>query len=237
MIKLFRNIRKQLIEKGNIQKYLLYAIGEIFLVVIGILIALQINNWNNQKLLNRTELRIYENIKNQVIEDAELLEGVIEYNTFYYEQYVYANTIVEQNDRNKIDSLFKIVPNILRYSDFNKSGNIYQNLINSGDLKLLKNEEIIERIQRLEELYIYVNRLEENHYQVILGYGAKGIIDNLNFTTGHIERPDEIYSFQFQNLLYTFMDMSREKNDVYSRALNEIQMISKLIDLELNEES
>jgi hypothetical protein len=44
MIKLIRYIRKSLIAQGKITKYLKYAIGEIFLVVIGILIALQINN-------------------------------------------------------------------------------------------------------------------------------------------------------------------------------------------------
>ena len=50
MIKFFRKIRCDLIEKNKTRKYLKYAIGEIVLVVIGILISLQINNWNeNQK--------------------------------------------------------------------------------------------------------------------------------------------------------------------------------------------
>ena len=46
MIKFFRNIRQSLIMENKTSKYLKYAIGEILLVVIGILIALQINNWN-----------------------------------------------------------------------------------------------------------------------------------------------------------------------------------------------
>ena len=50
MIKFFRQIRQRMIKENKMSKYLLYAIGEIILVVIGILIALQINNWNqNQK--------------------------------------------------------------------------------------------------------------------------------------------------------------------------------------------
>jgi len=49
MLKFFRTIRKKLIEEDNVRKYLLYAIGEILLVVIGILIALQVNNWNEAR--------------------------------------------------------------------------------------------------------------------------------------------------------------------------------------------
>ena len=49
MIKFFRKIRQNLLSEGKTGKYLKYAIGEIFLVVIGILIALQINNWNEHR--------------------------------------------------------------------------------------------------------------------------------------------------------------------------------------------
>jgi len=49
MIKFFRRIRQKLITEGSLSKYLIYAIGEILLVVIGILIALQINNWNEKQ--------------------------------------------------------------------------------------------------------------------------------------------------------------------------------------------
>jgi len=55
MIKIFRKIRKTLVSQGNVTKYLAYAIGEIVLVVIGILIALQVNNWNASKKLRQEE--------------------------------------------------------------------------------------------------------------------------------------------------------------------------------------
>ena len=58
MIKLFRNIRKNLLNEGKTTKYFKYAIGEIVLVVIGILIALQINNWNENRILENQELDI-----------------------------------------------------------------------------------------------------------------------------------------------------------------------------------
>jgi hypothetical protein len=57
MIKLFRNIRKNLLNEGKTTKYFKYAIGEIILVVIGILIALSINNWNKQNEDRKLEKR------------------------------------------------------------------------------------------------------------------------------------------------------------------------------------
>jgi hypothetical protein len=62
MIKLFRNIRKKLLEEGKITNYLKYAIGEIILVVIGILIALQINNWNEGRKTKQEESVILNNL-------------------------------------------------------------------------------------------------------------------------------------------------------------------------------
>lgn len=58
MIKFFRRIRQKLLEENRFSKYLLYAIGEIILVVIGILIALQINNWNENQIQRKKERNI-----------------------------------------------------------------------------------------------------------------------------------------------------------------------------------
>ena len=58
MIKFFRHIRKRLLSEGKTGKYLTYAIGEIVLVVIGILIALQINNWNETRQIKKVEKEI-----------------------------------------------------------------------------------------------------------------------------------------------------------------------------------
>ncbi|MCO4822170.1 MAG: hypothetical protein KC469_08885, partial [Flavobacteriaceae bacterium] len=63
MIKFFRKIRYDLMEKNKTGKYFKYAIGEIILVVIGILIALQINNWNENKKLVVKEMKIVKEIK------------------------------------------------------------------------------------------------------------------------------------------------------------------------------
>ena len=71
MIKFFRKIRQRLLSENKFSKYLIYAIGEVFLVVIGILIALQINTWNENKLKTKKELFHLENILSSLQDDLD----------------------------------------------------------------------------------------------------------------------------------------------------------------------
>ncbi len=71
MIKFFRKIRQQMLTENKSSKYLLYAIGEIFLVVIGILIALQINNWNENEKTAAFELELLHSFKDGLEHDLE----------------------------------------------------------------------------------------------------------------------------------------------------------------------
>jgi hypothetical protein len=82
MIKLFKNIRRSLISENNTTKYLKYAIGEIALVVIGILLALQINNWNEIRLQKNEFHNILETISKDLKRDT-LVAGII---IKYYEK-------------------------------------------------------------------------------------------------------------------------------------------------------
>lgn len=77
MIKFFRKIRQQLLKENRFSKYLLYAIGEIFLVVIGILIALQINNWNESRKSKRTANEVYTNLLTSLEQDSVEVERTI----------------------------------------------------------------------------------------------------------------------------------------------------------------
>jgi len=59
MLKFFRTIRRRLLDSGRLRRYLVYALGEIILVVIGILIALQINNWNEDRKKPANAVQIF----------------------------------------------------------------------------------------------------------------------------------------------------------------------------------
>ncbi|WP_018126918.1 DUF6090 family protein [Balneola vulgaris] len=69
MLKFFRRIRKKLLSDNKLSKYLIYAIGEIVLVVIGILIALQINNWNENTKLKELEKDLLKEVHNSLLKD------------------------------------------------------------------------------------------------------------------------------------------------------------------------
>lgn len=80
MIKFFRRIREKLLTEGKVSKYLLYASGEIVLVMIGILLALQVNNWNEEKKSKADEIKLLQELRKDVAFSVGELDSVIYYN-------------------------------------------------------------------------------------------------------------------------------------------------------------
>jgi len=233
MIKFFRRIRQNLIKENKVSRYVLYAVGEIVLVVIGIMIALSINNWNQERTNRTEEQNYYRNIQRQLSEDKGLIEGNIDYNNSFLKQFKYAIEIIEKNDRSSKDSLAKISLNLQRFSDFHRQSNIYQAMINSGEIKLLKNQKIIDKLQRLEETYIYINKLEETHSQAVMTFVVPNIVSSIKVHSMRVENAEIMYSFQFQNQFTLFTGLMSEKNEIYQEALDRIDVIHDLIAKEL----
>ena len=69
MIKFFRKIRQNLLMENKTGRYLKYAIGEIILVMIGILLALQVNNWNQQRIAMQKEQLLLEALHDEFVEN------------------------------------------------------------------------------------------------------------------------------------------------------------------------
>ena len=111
MIKLFRNIRQHMIKQNKVSNYLFYAVGEIVLVVIGILIALQVNNWNELRKLKTTEREFFKGVRNDLIQDKAYMNSVIEKQDEKIAIYNFLDndfSALYNNDRKKLDSLLRI---------------------------------------------------------------------------------------------------------------------------------
>ncbi|MFT4661024.1 MAG: hypothetical protein ACI8XB_001295 [Patiriisocius sp.] len=77
MIKFFRHIRKSILTENKTGKYFKYAIGEILLVMVGILLALQVSNWNQERVAAQKEQLLLEALHNEFIENKTQLEHIV----------------------------------------------------------------------------------------------------------------------------------------------------------------
>ena len=107
MIKFFRGIRKKLISENMVNKYLLYAIGEIVLVVLGILIALQINNWNNERIAHNQMISFLIELKNDLQRDTTNFSRSIS----IYQQIIKSKEYLKLSNFESVptDSLFQLI--------------------------------------------------------------------------------------------------------------------------------
>ncbi|WP_019669310.1 hypothetical protein [Eudoraea adriatica] len=144
MLKFFRRIRQQLLTQNKLSKYLLYAIGEIILVVIGILIALQINNWNQDRIRKQEEFNILKAIKIGLEKDKR----DILYNTKRINSSISsANKVIYalENELPYNDSIAICLGDLMFPVMFVHSTSAFETLKSKG-IDLIKNTELREKI-------------------------------------------------------------------------------------------
>lgn len=168
MIKFFRKIRQNLLSQGKTGKYFKYAIGEIILVVIGILIALQINNWNNERLREKDEQVII----NQLIADLKESQKGLEKRITWETEMAQASAKVchafwKKNPPN--DSIFKHMLRPLGSFTYSPTLGTARSLINSGKINIIKSDSIKNFITTYVEKVEYkvqdIKRYEETYYR------------------------------------------------------------------------
>jgi hypothetical protein len=150
MIKFFRKIRQNLLSEGKTGKYLKYAIGEIILVVIGILIALQINNWNETRIQSIAEKEFISSLKYDLKQDKFFIESVIELNEPRIEVYRILNDDIYNlytNDRESLDSIFKIYFRSQR--TFYPISGSYESAVSGNQLTIFRNKALVNKVVKL----------------------------------------------------------------------------------------
>lgn len=223
MIKFFRHIRQNTLKENKFSKYLLYAMGEIILVVIGILIALSINNWNenlkNKKLEISYLKRIYKDLDNDLLQFERTIKLAQERNkrVLFLEQAIKDSQLVNKSSDYFVKSIvyanYTYRPAISNHS--------FEELKSSGRLELINNENLRVSIAKYYDLEFSYSQFEFIREDVQLKYNeySRGILnqEQLNWVITTYNLPDSLSNIS-----------KKELDDIYQRFLSKKEFHSIL---------
>jgi len=151
MLKYFRKIRRKLIEEGSLKRYLIYSVGEILLVVIGILLALQINTWSN----NSNEKKLEEYYLSQIVQDLTTDKEMLIDLELKLDNKLpkIENLLLEfHNDFNALTlkaAFQDYIDNVWSGNYFKTNSTTYEEMKSSGKLGLIKDKVLRNEIMKL----------------------------------------------------------------------------------------
>ncbi|TDQ17017.1 hypothetical protein DFQ04_1665 [Algoriphagus boseongensis] len=152
MISFFRKIREKLLSQNRITRYLVYAVGEIFLVVIGILIALQVNTWNENRLNRKLEIKYLKGLQRDLDRDIKGLD----YMTSYRKDVINSSLkVMKMEAPSSLDELIEVNKDFIVihfWNEFTPNNNTFQELTSSGNLSLIKSDSIKDLLMSMEAL-------------------------------------------------------------------------------------
>ncbi|MBX2845882.1 MAG: hypothetical protein KTR13_06665 [Saprospiraceae bacterium] len=253
MFKFFQKARQQLLKENKFTKYLFYAIGEILLVVIGILIALGVNNLSQRKALKNKEKTYLEGLKQEFIVSKEKLLELLEVNE---ESYQSAKEILELiHDDSNFEE--KRLSNLLfmaygRDLTYNPNVSLLQEMISSGSIKDISNADLrlqltnwLPRIQDIkrqeEELTLQreksIDLMRSGDYSIKTIFDQAGISEVFDLPTeGRQVKSNRaiLSSREFENNTLTFFLTAHIiENSHYQPLLDNVEQTLSLIDEEL----
>lgn len=150
MIKIFTKIKENLLSEGKIGRYLKYAIGEIVLIVFGILIALSIDNWNQSINREMAEKEFIEGVKKDLELDKEYIQIILNHMDPKIDAYSILDkelTMLKNKDKNSVDSLFRKY--FLSQRTFYPISGSFQAAIAGNEINGFKNKKLTRGIIKL----------------------------------------------------------------------------------------
>ena len=236
MIKFFRKIRYNLMEQNKTGKYLKYAIGEILLVVIGIMIALQVNNWNENRKLQLEHIVFLNNIKQDLTNDLEQINRIIAIQSQKKENINLLKTklinIKSKNTEN-IQQLFAEIHASSNLTFFPNTG-AYSTSSSSGIIATLKPESLKMAITNLYERHYYRLNYNGEIYDKRVDESSFRRGKYFNSFTSKLTSPDVINDSEFLNLVSILIFDNNSYLDLCNNTKIEIQIIIELINKSLN---
>ncbi|WP_086030399.1 DUF6090 family protein [Tenacibaculum holothuriorum] len=213
MIKFFRRIRKELLKEGKVKSYLTYAVGEIFLVVIGILIALQINNNNERAKERKKELAFLKEINLDFKSNKAQLDSIIKYNEVSLHAgerlskiltlFDFENPKRNESNRHVADSIGYYIDLVWRNKSFNPKNGTVEALLNSSSFDLITNDTLRRNLISWKD--VLGDYLEEEQLAVKFLYEEYGPWARSTFEPDLDNDPQSVkalFSKEYRNFTY-----------------------------------
>ncbi len=231
-------------EQNKTGKYLKYAIGEIILVVIGILIALQINNWNEDRKERILENNILDKISINIQDDINQYNKIL---------------TAENNARVKIDSFLLIIRNPFDYktSDldgyykslwyfqrFTPNESAMTNLISSGKINIIENQDLLETVlgyyKTIDEQTASVDEALASYSRNQIGpYLMKFDFMDSNAIKSEYRKRKSLLEYHqdpaIENLAFARIQLMNTQKAYYNRQINNAKRLLEMINIELND--
>ena len=224
-------------------KYMRYAIGEIVLVVIGILIALQINTWNERREQNLTEIELLKDFIIGLIQDKTTLDYNIKRHYWAIESCEIIIKYLSEN-KNYNDSLAYHFASVHNYTNFYSNKGAYESLKTIG-FEVISNKELrFEIINLYEQWYSILQsnvNILSNDIQYIKREFDQDYFDKFNiFNPSYLETKTDYYSgemipndfdkLKFDNkFIYQIKSLQLSHENINFHSMRRIQQIDKLI--------
>jgi hypothetical protein len=242
MLSLLRKVRKTLISQNKVTHYLAYAIGEIILVVIGILIALQVNSSYQVAKTKQLEVKYLKEMRNNLIFDLNDIDFNIRFNESRYA----SNEIVLQHLRRRLpyhDSLDFHLSNLLLTTRSISNTSAYEGLKSRG-LEIISNDSLRAEITKMYT-FSFPNAIDFEHvddhphqYNIVWPAVTKAIeLDSLGRSAKPINYDAMLNDIQFKNALATNLTLRNYMLDTYKGLRANVthlisQIESELVELE-----
>ena len=229
MIKFFRAIRKSLLMENKTSKYFKYAIGEILLVMIGILLALQVSNWNQNRINNQKKSLMLNNLHEEFLNNQLQLEEVI---TAHMKALKSTQYVISQFPINlKVIDLDTFALKLnnwgLRYT-FNPSQGVIKSLVNSSSFDIISNPELRQLLVSWEDVLTDYQEEENIASNDLREVYLPKILPKLSWKSIKDSRNDLTY---YSSLVYENIFYSREinLNDILESPSGELEKIRETI--------
>jgi len=248
MIKFFRKIRQNLLMENKTGEYLKYAVGEIFLVITGILIALSINNWNTNKLDRISEADYLKRLSNDLVSDTLTYNWT--YKLILEKQEALGNVIAHltNNENDSMDSI-SLLYNLRQGMNFTFAHpkpvtSTFEELKNTGNFIKIENSEMRSIISKYYfEVEHQYKRIEQKRISPNYGDEIDKIIPDLGLNNGEINYRGDLVSYneivdninnpEFKKLVISEFNLAVFMQPIQKKGLKESKILLSQIKDEL----